>query len=199
MPDQPQMFKFGDISFQGGGGFEVFQPHGSVVFEATDPTRPGVRYVGELAEINGRTELVTLVFRADPGHFLRSADLRTLRFHALVTQARRRVFTAAKALEPHGVVGWNLSRLRQAASATPLKRGRAGYPAEHYRRIARAYLTLVQGESSKHAMRRLAKAEDRPVETVRTWVARARRDGFLSPTRQGLAGAEPGPNLEEES
>ncbi len=199
MPDQPQRFKFGYVSLHGGRGFEVFQPDGSVVFEATDPTRPGVRYVGELEEINGRMELVTLVFRADRGHFLRSADLRTLRFHALVTQMRRYVSTAARELEPYGVVGWNLSRLRQAASATPLKRGRAGYPAEHYRRIARAYLTLVQGESSKHAMQRLAEAENRPVETVRTWVARARRDGFLSRTRQGLAGAEPGPNLEEES
>ncbi len=199
MPEQPQGVVIRSLNLSG-RDVQVFRGDGRV-FEATDPAQPAVTYAGELAEVDGRLELVTLVFRAEAGQYLRSADLRALRFHDLVARAKRFVATATRALGSHAAspsAAAELQRLGRAATASTPKRGRAGYPKDHYQRVARAYLALVQGATSRHAMRRLAEAEGRPVETVRTWVARARQMGYLSPTRQGVAGAVPGPNLEDE-
>lgn len=85
-----------------------------------------------------------------------------------------------------------------AASGGP-KRGRKGYGDEHYRWVALEYLDL-QGQG-RGVLRRLAdRASDtfgRPVawQTVRDWVAEARRRGFLTQATPGRAGAQPGPNL----
>ncbi|QFZ78716.1 hypothetical protein GFH48_12825 [Streptomyces fagopyri] len=48
------------------------------------------------------------------------------------------------------------------------------------------------------AVKRLAADFNRPEETIRTWVARARREGWLGPSVKGRAGAEPGPKLRHE-
>ncbi|AWT47581.1 hypothetical protein HXP45_26800 [Streptomyces actuosus] len=48
------------------------------------------------------------------------------------------------------------------------------------------------------ATRRLSEAYGRPEQTVRTWIARARKEGWLGPSAKGRAGAEPGPRLRAE-
>lgn len=62
-------------------------------------------------------------------------------------------------------------------------------------RVARAYLRETEGGRPPGAMRRLADEFDRPEETVRSWVSRARTLGWLGPTSPGRRGAEPGLRL----
>jgi hypothetical protein len=81
-----------------------------------------------------------------------------------------------------------------AASETR-PRGRPSHPDAHYRRIALEYLRL-QGEGvGRGVIIQIAAAEGKPKETVRTWVAEARRRGYLTSIGQGRPGAEPGPEL----
>ena len=44
-------------------------------------------------------------------------------------------------------------------------------------------------------MKRMAEHFGKPEETMRTWVTRARKDGWLGPSAKGRAGAEPGHKL----
>ncbi|MFJ5174775.1 hypothetical protein ACIP68_13125, partial [Streptomyces griseoviridis] len=44
-------------------------------------------------------------------------------------------------------------------------------------------------------VRRVATQFGRPTETIRTWLARARKEGWLAPAVKGRAGGEPGPKL----
>lgn len=99
--------------------------------------------------------------------------------------------------------GWDFSpkefdqvrRLAEAARELPLNRGRKGYPADHYRRIALAYIDEARAHGSRGVLARLASAESVSRPTIRDWVKRARELGFLAPTKQGRAEATPGPNL----
>jgi hypothetical protein len=99
--------------------------------------------------------------------------------------------------------GWDLApeefdqvrRLAEAARELPLNRGRKGYPDDHYRRIALAYIDDVRAHGSRGVLARLASAENVSRATIRDWVRRARELGFLAPTKQGRAEATPGPNL----
>lgn len=92
-------------------------------------------------------------------------------------------------------------RLTKAASIEQLKRGRTGYPDDHYRRIALAYLDLLAMGNRRGILNKLAEQETNrlaryvPRETVRTWVRRARELQFLTAGEPGRAGAEPGPRL----
>lgn len=66
---------------------------------------------------------------------------------------------------------------------------------DHMRDMASAYIAETAPGTAPGAMNRLAERFGRPEETIRTWVARARRDGWLGPSIRGRAGAEPGPRL----
>jgi hypothetical protein len=90
------------------------------------------------------------------------------------------------------------------AAKQPLRRrGRAGYPDEHYRRIALRYIELVQEHGSKGVLVRIAEEESRrrgyrvAHATVRDWVRGARERGFLAPGERGRATPLPGPRLYE--
>jgi hypothetical protein len=91
--------------------------------------------------------------------------------------------------------------LGEAAGRSEPKRGRTGYPDTHYRRIARRYLELVNGQPpvTRGVLQVLAAEEERPVETVRTWIHQARQRRFLSPGERGRAGGMPGPLLDQEA
>jgi hypothetical protein len=100
------------------------------------------------------------------------------------------------------LAGWN-EQWAQAAAAEaerPLRRGRKGYPKEHYHRIALRYLDLI-GSGRRDVLKALAAEEEKrlgravPRETVRDWVRKATELGFLAPGKQGRASARPGPNL----
>lgn len=63
------------------------------------------------------------------------------------------------------------------------------------RRVAEEYLRETEPGKPPNAGDRMAKTFGRPPETVRTWVSRARKQGWLGAGIRGRAGAGPGPRL----
>jgi acyl-CoA reductase-like NAD-dependent aldehyde dehydrogenase len=95
--------------------------------------------------------------------------------------------------------GWNVTvedveRAEQAAKqATKPARGRRAKPREHYQRIALRYLDLASRR--RDVLVALADEEGVPRETVRDWVRKATKLGFLAPGRPGRAETRRGPML----
>lgn len=77
----------------------------------------------------------------------------------------------------------------------PQHGGRRPLDDDLLRRVAEAYLRETAPGQPTGAMARLAAEFERPEETVRSWLARARARGWLGPSRKGRRGAEPGPRL----
>lgn len=80
----------------------------------------------------------------------------------------------------------------------PKPRRRGGKPAvsdERLRAVAEAYLAETAPGQPARPLPRLAEKFGSPEETVRTWIARARKEGWLAPGVKGRAGGEPGPKL----
>lgn len=73
--------------------------------------------------------------------------------------------------------------------------GREPLTDELLRDVAVTYLEETAPGKPKKPLERMAAKYDKPEETVRTWVARARKAGWLGPALRGRAGAEPGPRL----
>jgi transposase-like protein len=73
--------------------------------------------------------------------------------------------------------------------------GRAPLPDELLRQVAEGYILENAPGKPRGAVKRLAQQLGRSENTVSRWVARARKDGWLGPGRQGHEGAEPGPRL----
>ncbi|MER7927027.1 hypothetical protein ABTY96_28375 [Streptomyces sp. NPDC096057] len=84
---------------------------------------------------------------------------------------------------------------QSAPKAVPA--GRTTLTDDFLRDVAISYLRETAPGQPRGATRRLAKAYDRPEETIRTWIGRARKAGWLGPSAKGRAGAEPGPKLSE--
>jgi hypothetical protein len=83
-----------------------------------------------------------------------------------------------------------------SASATEKSQpGRAPLPDDLLREVAEGYLVQSGPGKPRGAVKRLAQQLGRSENTVSRWVARARKDGWLGPGRQGHEGAEPGPRL----
>ena len=76
-------------------------------------------------------------------------------------------------------------------------------PPEDYRHVALEYLYHLQehGQRVVKAMTETFRTQrsepELPINTVRHWVWRARKDGWLSKGEKGKAGAKPGPRLIE--
>jgi hypothetical protein len=68
---------------------------------------------------------------------------------------------------------------------------------ELLRAVAVSYLAETAPGRPTGAVKRMAKEFGRPDETVRSWIARARKSGWLGPSVRGRAGAEPGPRLRD--
>jgi hypothetical protein len=81
------------------------------------------------------------------------------------------------------------------AGKLPLNRGRKGYPADHYRRIALRAIDLFNVERRRDVLKALASEEERPYQTIREWIRQARDRGLLAPSKQGRTDFRPGPNL----
>lgn len=73
--------------------------------------------------------------------------------------------------------------------------GRAPMTDALLREVAMAYLRETAPGAAPGAVKRMAEHFGRPAETIRTWITRARRDGWLGPSTKGRAGAEPGARL----
>lgn len=76
--------------------------------------------------------------------------------------------------------------------------GRVSLDDELLREVAHRYWVYTGPGQPPGAIKRLAADFGRPEETIRTWVARARREGWLGPSVKGRAGAEPGHKLRHE-
>jgi hypothetical protein len=75
------------------------------------------------------------------------------------------------------------------------RRGRK-YPDSHYRTVALLYLDLLDQGGHRTILIRLAAQLDIPRATARDWVHRARELEYLTRSRQGRPGAQPGPRLQ---
>jgi hypothetical protein len=130
------------------------------------------------------------------GTVLRALPLARIRDQALASLIAIAVGREAMA----EVGGWgetpeSVARARYAAEhAAKPKRGRRALPREHYATIAARYLTLVE-QGRRNVLVVLADEEDVPRETVRDWVRKATKLGFLAPGTHGRAEKRPGPNL----
>lgn len=80
----------------------------------------------------------------------------------------------------------------------PEKQRHGGKPRvtdEQLRELAEAYLAETAEGKPARPLARIAEQFGRPEETVRTWLARARKEGWLAPGVKGRAGGEPGAKL----
>lgn len=84
------------------------------------------------------------------------------------------------------------------ATALAVSAGRTAMTDGFLRDVALSYLRETAPGEPQGATRRLAEAYGRPEQTIRTWIARARKEGWLGPSAKGRAGAEPGPKLRAE-
>ncbi|GHC27049.1 MULTISPECIES: hypothetical protein [Streptomyces rochei group] len=80
----------------------------------------------------------------------------------------------------------------------PRRGGRAALPDDLLKQVAVSYLRETAPDRPSGAIQRLAAEFERPEGTIRTWLTRARADGWLGPSVKGRAGAEPGPRLRAE-
>lgn len=97
-------------------------------------------------------------------------------------------------------VEWARRAAREAAKL-PLRRGRKGYPPDHYRGVALRAIELANAER-RDVIEALREEEAKRLgkyvayDTIKRQVERARKDfGFLAPTTRGRANFQPGPNL----
>lgn len=75
--------------------------------------------------------------------------------------------------------------------------GRTALTDDFLRDVAISYLRETAPGKPRGATRRLAETYGRPEETIRTWVSRSRKAGWLGPSAKGRAGAERGPRLRD--
>jgi hypothetical protein len=84
---------------------------------------------------------------------------------------------------------------RPRPEAEPLPPGRVLMTPDLLRRVAMAYIEETGPGKDRAVLQRLEARFGRPKGTLRTWIARAREEGWLGPAVQGRGGAEPGPTL----
>ncbi len=134
-----------------------------------------------------------------PGTGLDSEVLRSIRVGQIMAEARAQLIEApewagGRAPLTEAQKGW-AKAAAEAVKDRPLRRGRSGYPDDHYRRIALLYLDF-QAQGVAHGINgRIAEVEGVAPTTIKDWVHQARRRGFLTAAEPGKAGALPGPRL----
>jgi hypothetical protein len=133
--------------------------------------------------------------------------LRSFRVEELLARALAQLEDAPavmSVLERHGLrrpseeEKSNAERAAKAAARHERRRGRAGYPESHYRRVALDYLEL-QKDVRRGIRQRLAERYGVNAKTVGDWIHRAHELGFLGSGHQGRAGREAGPRLYAET
>jgi len=160
--------------------------------------------------VDGQLLLVSLTVNHPEG--VTTSLLRAVQLVELVTEVRAKVklqgfgtYVYVNSGKPvHSETERRRAReLAEAAAGSRLKKGRPRLGEDHYRRIAFAYLDHVIEGHTGGVLKSIAAAEgarlgrEVPVATVRTWVAEARKLGFLATGHPGRPTTEPGPNLYE--
>lgn len=77
----------------------------------------------------------------------------------------------------------------------PQTSGRTPMTDELLKQVALAFIEETGPGKDKRAIQRMSDRFDRPEGTLRTWIGRARKEGWLAPGSKGRIGAEPGPKL----
>lgn len=91
--------------------------------------------------------------------------------------------------------GGGTTATKPTKAETQRRGGKPRITDEQLRELAEAYLTETAEGKPARPLARIAEQFGRPEETVRTWLARARKEGWLAPAVKGRAGGEPGPKL----
>lgn len=118
-----------------------------------------------------------------------SEIMKQIRAYALFEQARREGTRVILGQEPApGLFSPGDERVPQTSGRTPMSD-------ELLRAVAVAFIEETGPGKDKRAIQRMAIRFDRPEGTLRTWIARARKEGWLAPGSKGRIGAEPGPKL----
>jgi hypothetical protein len=188
--------------------------------DRSDPRVLGCFFAGDL--IDGDPWIVEGILRSDPagpivsrltvehypahrevtGAILRRLAIATIRNIALanlpaVAESRRIAREAGIARVSEADAAHAEHAAAEAAKPRP---GRRAKPDEFYERIARRYLELLK-DGRRDVLKALAAEESEregrviPKETVRDWVRKATRLGFLAKGKPGKAEARPGPRL----
>lgn len=92
------------------------------------------------------------------------------------------------------------SAIREASSScAAVPAGRTALTDDFLKGVALSYLRETAPGQEPGGTRRMAASYGRPEETIRTWITRARKAGWLGPSVRGRAGAAPGPRLRVEA
>ncbi len=134
--------------------------------------------------------------RIECGQGLTSSDLRAVSLTALLAVVQSEVSTLR---DPRwrAITGTD-ARIGQLVESAPDQRRRPArrIPDATLRKVAELYLDEQTGGPGLHR-RILRRLRMLPTEdaTIRRWIQRARRDGWLSPAQHGARGAVAGPRL----
>lgn len=143
------------------------------------PTEDGVQVAGIIErDSKGAPVITSLTISCTPQHSIGQV-VRQLRFGELIQRQFSGPPPASATRTPTG----------------PPTGGRQPLTDDLLKSVAEAYLRETAYGQPPGAMKRLAAEFERPEETLRTWVGRARARGWLGPSRKGRRGAEPGPRL----
>ena len=77
----------------------------------------------------------------------------------------------------------------------PRTAGRTPMTGDLLRAVALVFIEETGPGKDRRAIQRMAERFGRPEGTLRTWIARARKDGWLMPGSKGRIGGEAGPRL----
>jgi hypothetical protein len=190
-------------------------------FIATGDVTGGLEVTGRVSRHGDQLMLDQLQLRPSAGVQVSAETMRAVKIGAIMSRVREKLLLfAEEATRQRGPddppwmgttpattrrrLKQSLRRVTQGLADQPLKRGRSGYPEDHYRRVALIYLELLaegvhQGILAAVGDRmatEMSESQPRPVQTVRTWIYQARRRGFLTGGERGRAAALPGPRLD---
>ncbi|MGW3910570.1 hypothetical protein ACWEBX_03445 [Streptomyces sp. NPDC005070] len=142
------------------------------------------------ARLSGQTvQLTRLEVRpTDPAAALTAAQVKGLPFGRVVSSLQT-LLALNEGRLPAGPA------TRPEKPESPRRGGRPAITDDLLRQLAEAYLEETAEGAPSGPLTRVAARFDRPTETIRTWLARARKEGWLAPAVKGRAGGEPGPRL----
>lgn len=137
------------------------------------------------------TEVSGDVSRTDAGLVISSIEVRPSTPSGITHRLLHRVPLGEILAE----VRADLARYDMPASDTPIPPGRVLIDDNLLRQVAMAYLEETGPGKDRAVLQRLERRFGRPKGTIRTWIKRAREEGWLGAALQGRMGTEPGPKL----
>jgi hypothetical protein len=178
-------------------------------------TTPGARWwpSGTIGQLDGKLVLLRLELEPSQDNYLdrpppggvQSSDLRALRPGELLGEIRKaladRMRTVVWIEKMFPEVEVPAEQIKMAERGTELanlsEQPRRGRPRLDYQAVAHEIIAMQERDGSKGLLKRLAVERKVELETVRTWVWRARIAKYLASGTRGKAGFVPGPRFYE--